>query len=71
MINGAFIGSFALISINFQWNLKHYFKTLDLTLVGDSVGNIPKIPYTRISKSIPLHFLLISRYRNSNLWVAM
>ena len=30
------------------------------------LGDIPKIPYTGVSKSMPLHFLLIPRYRNSN-----
>ena len=30
------------------------------------LGDIPKITYTGVSKSIPLHFLLIPRYCNSN-----
>ena len=39
------------------------FYNLETALV---LGDIPKIPYTGVSKSIPLYFLLIPRYRNSN-----
>ena len=31
-----------------------------------ALGDIPKTPYTGVSKSIPLQFLRIPRYCNSN-----